>query len=63
LEKKKESSNSELPVLCATCAWREFCAKKFSFDNTQPLKCPDYSPDLTLLKNLRKETKVDKAED
>ncbi|QER42341.1 hypothetical protein F1847_06130 [Thermodesulfobacterium sp. TA1] len=60
---KTQQNETQLPVLCATCAWREVCAKKFSFDNTQPLKCPDYSPDVKLLKNLRKETEVDKTED
>lgn len=38
------------PVLCARCAWREFCVKKFSQDNRAPIKCPDFSPDLTLRK-------------
>ncbi len=35
-------------VLCARCAWREHCTKRFHFDNTKPIKCPDFSPDVTL---------------
>jgi len=51
-----EKDKQELPVLCATCAWREVCVKRFSFDNTKPLKCPDYSPDVSLLKKRREES-------
>lgn len=47
-------------VLCARCAWREFCVKKFSFDNTKPIKCPDFSLDLELVK---REKKGDKEKD
>ncbi|RUM87592.1 MAG: hypothetical protein DSZ24_05875 [Thermodesulfatator sp.] len=43
--------NSEELVLCARCAWREHCRKRFSFDNTKPIKCPDFSPDVTLKKS------------
>lgn len=35
-------------ILCARCAWREFCIKKFSQDNRAPIKCPEFSPDLRL---------------
>ncbi len=56
----QNNKNSDLPLLCATCAWREFCSKKFTMDNTKPVKCPDYSPDYTLKK---KESEVDKKED
>ncbi|PMP63967.1 MAG: hypothetical protein C0197_01605 [Caldimicrobium thiodismutans] len=44
-------------ILCARCAWREFCVKKFSFDNTKPIKCPDFSPDLELVKMEKKSDK------
>ena len=47
---EKNNNQEELPVLCSTCAWRGVCAKKFSFDNTTPIKCPDYSPDPELKK-------------
>ncbi|HFC97532.1 MAG TPA: hypothetical protein ENJ40_03600 [Thermosulfurimonas dismutans] len=47
------------PVLCARCAWREHCTKRFSFDNTKPVKCPDFSPDVT----LKDETEDDRQED
>jgi len=49
---------SEEPVLCARCAWREQCRKRFSFDNTKPIRCPDFSPDVTL-----KDTGDDRKED
>ena len=50
----------EGPVLCARCAWREHCTKRFSFDNTKPIKCPDFSPDVTLEASRRKD---DRQED
>lgn len=61
----KDSQNNnekDIPQLCANCAWREVCTKKYSFDSTKPIKCPDYSPDYSLLKK-KKEEKVDKKED
>lgn len=57
--KVKESISEEI-VLCARCAWREFCTKKFTMDNTKPIKCPDFSLDYTLIK---KEKESDKTED
>jgi len=46
-----------LPILCATCAWRGVCVKQFSFDSTTPIKCPDYTPDPELKKELKKKKK------
>ena len=48
---------SEELVLCSNCAWREVCTKRFQFDNTKPIKCPDYSPDYKILKQRQKEDK------
>jgi len=58
----EKNNNEELPILCATCAWRGVCVKKFSFDNTTSLKCPDYTPDPEL-KKKKKELESDKKED
>ncbi len=46
----KVLENSSDLILCSRCAWREFCVKKFSFDNTKPIKCPDFSLDIKLRK-------------
>ncbi|AEH23607.1 hypothetical protein TOPB45_1529 [Thermodesulfobacterium geofontis OPF15] len=54
---KNNNQEKELPILCATCAWRSVCVKQFSFDSTAPIKCPDYTPDPELLKELKKEKK------
>jgi len=35
-------------TICAVCAWRKDCLKKFSFDTSGPVKCADYCRDLTL---------------
>lgn len=59
---EKEKPKEQTLVLCANCAWREVCVKRFSFDNTKPIKCPDYSPDVTLFKK-KKEKESDKEED
>ena len=58
----KDNKKEELPILCSTCAWRAVCVKKFSFDSTTPIKCPDYSPDPELIKKKR-ELESDKKED
>lgn len=59
---KDDKKEEELPILCSTCAWRAVCVKKFSFDSTTPIKCPDYSPDPELIKKKR-ELESDKKED
>ncbi len=51
--RSQNNSSEETVVLCANCAWREVCVKRFSFDNTKPIKCPDFSPDVKLLKEKR----------
>jgi len=58
-QKREEETLQDEIVLCARCAWREFCIKKFTMDNTKPIKCPDFSPDLT----LKKEKEGDKEKD
>ncbi len=60
---KSKNVQKDLPVLCATCAWRETCQKKFSMDNTSPVKCPDYSPDVKLLKEMEEGREVGKEVD
>jgi hypothetical protein len=52
--KKFQNEQEEFVKLCSNCAWRENCTKKFSMDNTKPVKCPDYSPDYLLLKKFKK---------
>ncbi len=53
MDSKEKEKNDELPILCATCAWREVCVKQYSFDTTTPIKCPDYTPDPELKKKKR----------
>ncbi|MCD6320473.1 MAG: hypothetical protein J7M03_07330 [Candidatus Desulfofervidaceae bacterium] len=48
--------------LCAVCAWREFCKKKFSIQSEPgSFRCPDFVYDVSL-KEKKKEEKV-KAEE
>ncbi|MCS7279244.1 MAG: hypothetical protein NZ530_04190 [Thermodesulfobacteriaceae bacterium] len=61
MTKSQNPNSQEILVLCANCAWREVCLKRFSFDSTKPIKCPDFSPDVKLLKKKRVK-KVDKEE-
>lgn len=35
--------------ICAVCAWRETCQKKFSVSG-RDVRCPDFSKDLSLKK-------------
>ncbi len=55
------SDTIESPVkLCAVCAWREFCKKKFSIQQEAgSFRCPDFVYDVTL---KEKEEKVEEKE-
>lgn len=48
--------------LCALCAWRQFCQKKFNMEGA--LHCPDYSKDVSFeQKNKESDSKtLSKAE-
>lgn len=35
-------------TICAVCAWRADCNKKFSYQSGGPIKCPEYTRDLTI---------------
>ncbi|MEW6348755.1 MAG: hypothetical protein AB1646_06805 [Thermodesulfobacteriota bacterium] len=35
-------------TICAICAWRATCNKKFSVDGTTTTKCPEFTRDITL---------------
>jgi len=35
-------------TLCAVCAWRGTCAKKYSLEGLSKLHCPDFSRDASL---------------
>ncbi len=41
-------SLAEELALCAVCAWRETCQKRFSRDTGSPIRCPDFTRDVTL---------------
>ncbi len=46
---------SDAPDICAVCAWRETCKKKFSISG-RDMRCPDFVRDLTI-KNEENENK------
>jgi hypothetical protein len=46
---------SSQPTICAVCAWREGCKKKYNYSQGGSVKCPDYTRDLAL-KDKKKET-------
>lgn len=39
---------SEGATICAVCAWRVDCKKKFSYDQAGSSKCPDFTRDAAL---------------
>ncbi len=65
VKKMLEVKVSEDFVSCSTCAWRAVCTKRFHFDNTKPIKCPDYSPDYELIRKQKntEEKEFDKEKD
>ena len=34
--------------LCAVCAWRRDCLKKYKYESSSRLKCPDFTRDVTI---------------
>lgn len=49
MERKPDKSESSI---CAVCAWRETCVKRFSFDGQH---CLEYTRDVTLRPKPEKE--------
>lgn len=45
-------------TICAVCAWRADCKLKFSYDSGGPIRCPEYTRDLSI-----KEEPEDAADD
>jgi hypothetical protein len=43
----------EEPTICVVCAWRENCQKKYAFSSSGGTKCPDYTRDLKLPKEIQ----------
>ncbi len=39
----------ELPEICAVCAWRATCQKKFTLSG-KDVRCPDFVRDVTIRK-------------
>jgi len=35
-------------TICAVCAWRENCLKRYRFECSGQLRCPDFTRDLTI---------------
>ncbi len=51
-EKKPLTTPSEARTFCSVCAWRATCQKKFSFQQGGSAKCPDYTRDLALPRDI-----------
>lgn len=45
---KEDQDMSEGKTICVVCAWRADCLKKYSYDSSGPVKCPDYTRDVTI---------------
>ncbi|MFH1137882.1 MAG: hypothetical protein V1816_17575 [Pseudomonadota bacterium] len=35
-------------TICAVCAWRQDCLKRFRYESSNQLRCPDYTRDMTI---------------
>ncbi len=44
----ESGGRAEELALCAVCAWRETCQKRFTRDTGSPFRCPDFTRDVTL---------------
>ena len=45
--------------ICAICAWRGDCKKRFRFESSLELRCPDYTRDLTLKENTDEDKEIE----
>ncbi len=54
-------SDKETVEICAVCAWRATCQKKFSISG-KDIRCPDFVRDVSIKEEDRKEEK-EKRED
>jgi len=57
----KERQLSSTLDICAVCAWRVDCKKKFSISG-RDIRCPDFSRDLTIKEETGKEDKEKQEE-
>jgi hypothetical protein len=48
--------------ICAVCAWRVTCQKKFSVSG-KDLRCPDFSRDITIKETVEKTEEEEKNKD
>ena len=39
---------TEERTICAVCAWRKDCIKRFNYESSTQLRCPDYTRDMTI---------------
>jgi len=46
--------------ICAICAWREACQKKFSLSG-KDIRCPDFVRDISVREKPERETDKDEA--
>ncbi len=58
------SDTFESPAkLCAVCAWREFCKKKFKISQEAgSFRCPDFVYDVSLKQKKKEKEEVEKHE-
>jgi len=47
--------------ICAVCAWRETCQKKFSISG-KDVRCPDFAKDVTIKDSAEKDTEGKKSD-
>ncbi len=47
--------------VCAVCAWRETCKKKFSISG-KDLRCPDFARDVTIKEKTEEKKEEEKKE-
>jgi hypothetical protein len=46
-DRRMEHGSSKV-ALCAVCAWRGFCQKRFRAQSGLELRCPDFARDVSL---------------
>ena len=47
---------NEEKTLCAICAWRKNCLKRYKYESSTKLRCPEFTRDVTLPKNKKEDS-------
>jgi hypothetical protein len=58
---RNDGKRGDIMDICAVCAWRETCKKKFSISG-KDLRCPEFARDVTIKDSPEEKKEEEKKE-